>query len=257
MLEILVRQPEHDDDADTPLRLCYTGPSPTRERHLEIERRFGLEVVCGYGMSETTYGLFWARGTRPYGTLGSPRQHPTLGHVNDARVIDVDERGVGELELRNPATMRGYFEMPDETAAVMVDGWLRTGDLVTANADGTYTFVGRKKEVIRRRGENLSPAEVEDALVQHPDVAEAAVVGVASDLTEQDVKAFVVPVGGAVDLASVDELARRLLAPFKVPRYYEVVDDLPRTPTQRVAKHRLDLDRNEVEVDMEQDGRRG
>ena len=82
---------------------------------------------------------------------------------------------MGELELRNPAIMRGYYEMPEETAAVLVDGWLRTGDLVTDNDDGTFTFVGRKKEVIRRRGENLSPTEVEAALEHHPDVAEAAV----------------------------------------------------------------------------------
>ncbi len=263
MLEILMRQPERPDDAETPLRLCYTGPSPSKERHLEIERRFGLEVKCGYGMSESTYGLFWAHGTRPYGALGSARQHPTLGHVNDARMREVGADGVGELELRNPATMRGYFEMAEETAAVLVDGWLRTGDLVTDDGDGTYTFVGRKKEVIRRRGENLSPTEVEAALEQHPDVAEAAVVGVSSELSEQDVKAFLVPVTGRhVDPASLDALARGLLAAFKVPRYYEVVAELPHTPTGRLAKHRLPTERTEAEVDMEdldmeQDGRRG
>ncbi len=201
MLEILMRQPERPDDADNPLRLCYTGPSPERERHEQIEARFGIEIVCGYALSESPYGLIWQHGTRPYGTLGSVRQHPELGHVNDARVLDddgaeVDVGGTGELELRNPAIMRGYYEMPDETAAVIVDGWLRTGDLVTANADDTYTFIGRKKEVIRRRGENLSPAEVEAALERHPDVAEAAVIGVPSDLSEEDVKAFVVAAPG-------------------------------------------------------------
>ena len=88
MLEILMRQPERADDADNPLRLCYTGPSPERERHEEIERRFGFEIACGYALSESPYGLIWRHGTRPYGTLGAARQHPTLGHVNDARVID-------------------------------------------------------------------------------------------------------------------------------------------------------------------------
>ena len=120
---------------------------------------------------------------------------------------------MGELELRNPTLMRGYYEMPDETAAVLVDGWLRTGDLVTANPDGTYTFVGRRKEVIRRRGENLSPTEVEAALDAHPDVAESAVIGVESELSEQDVKAFVVPAAGrSVDLAALDAFARERLA---------------------------------------------
>ena len=140
--------------------------------------------------------------------------------------------------------MRGYYEMPDETAAVMLDGWLRTGDLVTVNADDTYTFVGRKKEVIRRRGENLSPAEVEAALERHPDVAEAAVIGVPSDLSEEDVKAFVVAAPGrAVDVAALHAFAGEQLAAFKVPRYIEVVDELPHTPTGRLAKHHLPDDR--------------
>ena len=76
VLEMLTRQPERLDDADSPLRLCYTGPSPSRERHLQIEQRFGLRIVCGYGLSESTYGLIWRHRTRPFGTLGSPRQHP-------------------------------------------------------------------------------------------------------------------------------------------------------------------------------------
>ncbi len=262
MLEILMRQPPRPDDADNPLRLCYTGPSPDEDRHLEIEARFGFEIVCGYGMSETPYGLMWKPGTRPYGSLGSPRQHPVLGHVNDARVVD-DEREVtvgevGELELRNPATMRGYFEMPDETAAVCDGDWLRTGDLVHVDADDTFTFVGRKKEVIRRRGENLSPAEVEAVLEQHPAVAEAAVIGVASDLSEEDVKAFVVAVPGAVvDLGELHGFALEHLAKFKVPRYFEITDELPRTATQRLAKHQLSPDRNPDEIDFESGTARG
>jgi crotonobetaine/carnitine-CoA ligase len=253
MLEILMRQPERPDDADTPLRLCYSAPAPSRERHEEIERRFGLELVCGYGMSESTYGLIWPRGDdpRPFGTMGSARQHPELGHVNDVRVREPDERGVGELELRNPAIMRGYFEMPEETEAVLVDGWLRTGDLATDDGHGTFTFVGRRKEVIRRRGENLSPTEVEAVLVEHPDVIEVAVVGVPSALSEQDVKAFVVTRRGDLDAVALDALARDRLAAFKVPRYYEAVGELPLTPTGRVAKHRLPLERTPDEIDME------
>jgi crotonobetaine/carnitine-CoA ligase len=252
MLEILMRQPERPDDADNPLRRCYTGPSPDRERQEAIERRFGLEIVCGYGLSESTYGLIWPRGTRPFGTLGAARQHPELGHVNDARLLEVSADGVGELELRNPAIMRGYFGMPEETAAVLVDGWLRTGDLVTENDDGTFTFVGRKKEVIRRRGENLSPTEVEAALEQHPDVAEAAVIGVESPLSEEDVKAFLIPADGRqIDLAELDAFVRQRLARFKVPRYYEVVPELPHTPTGRLAKHQLPTERTAGELDIE------
>jgi crotonobetaine/carnitine-CoA ligase len=141
--------------------------------------------------------------------------------------------------------------MPDETAAVLVDGWLRTGDLVVRNGDGTFTFVGRRKEVIRRRGENLAPAEVEAALERHPDVVEAAVVGLESELSEEEVKAFVVPRDGAeLDLRALRDHAGENLARFKVPRYWEVVDDLPHTATGRIAKHQLPPDHTEQEVDL-------
>jgi crotonobetaine/carnitine-CoA ligase len=247
MVEILMRQPERPDDADSPLRLCYTGPSPPEERQLETERRFGLRIVCGYALSESTYGTVWAHGTRPYGTLGSPRQHPSLGHVNDARVVE------GELQLRNPAVMKGYWGMPEETSQVLLeDGWLRTGDLVQANGDGTYTFLGRLKEVIRRRGENVAPAEIEEALASHPGVVEAAVVGVPSELSEEEIKGFVVlEPEREPDLAEVRAWAAQRLTAFKVPRYLEAVDELPHTPTGRVAKHRLDRERSEREIDFE------
>ncbi len=252
MLEILMRQPERPDDADNPLRLCYSALALPRERHEAVERRFGFEITCGYGLSESMYGLVWPRGERPFGALGVARQHPRLGHVNDARVRAAGPDGVGELELRNPATMVGYHEMPEESAAVLVDGWLRTGDLVRVDDHGVFTFVGRAKEVIRRRGENLSPSEVEAALVEHPDVAEAAVIGVPSELSEQDVKAFVVPAADrSVDAAVLAAFVAERLARFKVPRYVEVVTDLPRTATGRVAKHRLEVERTATEVDLD------
>jgi carnitine-CoA ligase len=262
MLEILMRQPPRPDDADTPLRLCYTGPAPERERQLEIEHRLGLRIVVGYAMSESPYGLIWPRGTRPdrtrpYGTLGAVRQHPVLGTVNEARVVSEDGRilgpgETGEIELRNPVLTPGYWGMPEETAAVFDEGWLRTGDLVTVNSDGTYTFVGRQKEVLRRRGENLSPLEVEEVLATHPAVLECAVVGVPSELSEEEVKAFIVPADGAA--VSFDELrafAAERLAAFKVPRFWQLIGELPRTPTARVAKHRLPAGHQPGEYDGE------
>ena len=256
MIEILMRQPEREDDADNPLRLCYTGPSPSEERQLEIERRFGFEIVCGYALSESPYGLIWRKGTRPFGTLGSVRQHPTLGEVNEGRVTDegrtVGVGEVGELELKNPAVMLGYYGMPDETQRVLTDGWLRTGDLVEVNADDTFTFVGRRKELIRRRGENLSPLEVEAVLESHAGVVEAAVVGVPSELSEEEVKAFVVLTeANSVAPAELRDFAAERLASFKVPRYFEVIADLPHTATGRIAKHELPKERTSAEVDLD------
>jgi carnitine-CoA ligase len=256
MLEILMRQPPRPDDADTPLRLCYTGPAPERERQLEIERRFGLRIVVGYAMSESPYGLIWARGTRPYGTLGSVRQHP-LAAVNEARVVGEDGSVLGpgetgEIELRNPVLTPGYLGMPEETAALFDDGWLRTGDLATVGSDGTYTFVARKKEVLRRRGENLSPLEVEEVLSAHPAVLECAVVGVPSELSEDEVKAFIVAADGSgVDFEELRSFAAARLAAYKVPRYWQVIGELPRTPTARVAKHLLPAGHQPEEYDTD------
>jgi crotonobetaine/carnitine-CoA ligase len=257
MLEILMRQPEREDDAETPLRLCYTGPSPPMARQIEMEERFGLRIVCGYALSESPYGLIWPHGTRPFGTLGTVRQHPRLGTVNEARVMLDDQEApdgeVGELELRSPAVMRGYWDMPDETAQVLrPDGWLRTGDLVRRDPHGTYTFIGRRKDVIRRRGENVAPAEIEEALCAHPDVIEAAVIGVPSELTEEDIKAFVaVAEPASADVTAIRDAAAAALTPFKVPRYVEAVADLPHTPTGRIAKHRLPRERTGAETDFD------
>jgi crotonobetaine/carnitine-CoA ligase len=256
MLEILMRQPARPDDAETDLRLCYTGPSPAREWQEAFEERFGLRVVCGYAMSESPYGLIWRHGERPFGTLGSPRQHPTLGTVNEARVVDDDQDvatgEVGELLLRNPTLTPGYWQMPEQTEATLVDGWLHTGDLVTANDDGTYTFVSRKKEVLRRRGLNLSPTEVEEAIAAHPDVLEVAVVAVPSELTEDEVKAFVVPGPDvSLDFEQLRAWTGERLSAFKVPRFWQSLDALPRTPTSRVAKHRLPEGHPDDEYDAE------
>ena len=236
MIEILMRQPERPDDADNPLRLAYAGPVPPKERHLEFERRFGLEMTSGYAMSETPYGTVWPRGTRPYATIGVAAPAP------DARR---GERGARERGRRaraaQPRGDEGLLAHAGGDRAVLApDGWLKTGDLVTENPDGTYTFVGRKKEVIRRRGENVAPAEIEEALASHPDVVEAAVVGVPSELSEEEIKAFVVMRDGAApDFEALREWAAERLTKFKVPEHFEALDELPHTATGRVAKHRL------------------
>jgi crotonobetaine/carnitine-CoA ligase len=254
MLEILMRRPKRSADAHSPLRLCYTTPAPaTRQRHLEIERRLGLRVTAGYGLSETPYGTIWPReGDAPHGSMGSLKQHPTLGRINEARVVDDEGSDVpagadGELLLRNPAVMAGYFEMPDETDRALRRGWLHTGDVVRRDADGTFHFVGRKKDIVRRRGENIAPAEIEDVLATHPAIDEAAVVGVPSDLGDDELKAFVLT-SEELDVPSLAEWLQQRLSRHKIPRYVEVVDDLPRTPTGRVAKHELGRERTQREM---------
>lgn len=260
MIEMFTQAPPSPQDSDHQVRIMFGGPTPERDRHLEFERRFGLTLTSGYALSECPYGTIWPRGETgeppPYGSIGRLRQHPDLGEVNAARVVDDHDQSVpdgtpGELVLRNPAVMVGYYRLPEETRAVLQDGWLRTGDLVRRDATGIFHFLGRKKEVIRRRGENLSPREVELVLEQHPDVAECAVVGVPSEVSEEDVKAFVrVAEGSTPSATALSTWCSERLSAFKVPRYVEFVDDFPRTPTNRVAKHRLPRERTPGETDL-------
>lgn len=260
MIEMFAQAPSTPQDADHQVRIMFGGPTPERSRHVEFERRFGLTLTSGYALSECPYGTIWPRvnagETPPYGSIGRLRQHPHLGEVNAARVVDDQEQPVpdgapGELLLRNPAVMLGYYRLPEETRAALRDGWLRTGDLVRRDSAGFFHFLGRKKEVIRRRGENLSPREVELVLEQHPDVAECAVVGVPSEVSEEDVKAFVRVVEGSSPTASaLSAWCSERLSAFKVPRYFEFVSDFPRTPTNRVAKHRLSRERTSGEADL-------
>ena len=245
MIRILANTPAGSHDRAHGVRLCYAALALPEAEHRAFEARFGLSMTVGYGLSETTFGTVWPRDARPYGTMGVLRQHPRLGVVNHARVVrddgtDAADDEAGELLLRNPAMMRGYMGRAGETEAAFTGPWFGTGDLVRRDAAGSYTFVARKKDVLRRRGENVAAAEIEAVLASHPAVSEAAAVGVPSALGEDEIVAFVLLRSGAG--ASADELrqwARERLADFKVPSAMHLVDELPRTPTARVAKHVL------------------
>lgn len=136
--------------------------------------------------------------------------------------------------------MRGYWNDPAATAAALSGGWFHTGDLVRRDSDGFFTFVSRKKEMLRRRGENVAAAEIERALLAHAAVKEAAAVGVPSDLGEDEIVAFVaLEPGMSVDGETLRAFVRDRLADFKVPSRIEVRDALPKTATERIAKHLL------------------
>ncbi len=237
MLKILLERAETADERDHGLRLVYAAPALGREAHLEFERRFRARLVIGYGLTESTFGFIQrAQDRRDLDAMGSPRGHPDRRVPSEVRLVD------GEVWLRNPATFSGYFEDDAATReALTADGWLKTGDLATRNLDGSYTFAGRKKLAIRRRGEMVSPGEVEAALEAHPAVLEAGVRGVPSPLGEDDVMAYVVfrRGMGATEAELAAHCAARLAA-FKVPSRWSFLDALPRTATQRVAYHLLE-----------------
>ncbi|MGA1481754.1 MAG: AMP-binding enzyme, partial [Candidatus Nanopelagicales bacterium] len=163
--------------------------------------------------------------------------------IVDSDGVDVADGELGELVLRGPGMMSGYDDEPEATAAVFRGGWLHTGDLARRDERGVIRLVGRLKEVVRRAGENVAAREVEDTLLAHPDVRMAAVVGVPDEIRGEEVKAYLVLTDDRDAQAAAAELGpfcAERIARFKVPRYWEVRDDLPRTPSERVAKPQLE-----------------
>lgn len=255
MLKILLARPEGPEDRAHGVRLVYGALALGEPDHRRFEERFGVRLVIGYGLTESTFGFIHPlSGPRNFDSMGLLRRHPDPDIPAEVRLVvtEGDRTGApgaprdaapgetGEIQLRNPATFAGYWRDEDATRAAFADGWLRTGDLARRDPDGSYVFAGRLKQIIRRRGENLAPAEVEAAIESHPAVLEVAVIGVPSPLGEDDVRAYVVLRPGAA--ASPVELASHCaarLAAFKIPSQWRFLDRLPRTATARIAYQEL------------------
>lgn len=247
MAVILSKSEPSADDTDNAVRVAYGVPALPQAVREQVEQRFGLDCISGFGMSETTYGLLEPRDARRRpGSMGVPRHHPdpsvprTEARILDRHDNEVGPGVVGELVLKNAAMMLGYFKDPDRTAEALRDGWLHTGDSAWRDEDGWFYFVDRVKDIIRRRGENVSSLEVETTLNAHPSVRESAVIGVPSDLLDEDICAIVVAQPGhPPDPAALITWCVERLARFKVPRYIEFVTELPKTSTAKIEKHRL------------------
>jgi acyl-CoA synthetase (AMP-forming)/AMP-acid ligase II len=207
-----------------------------------FEQTYGVTLLDGYGITETStmVAVNWPWGTRPYGSCGLPLPGLAVRLVDPATGTDAPLEGEGELWVRGPSLMRGYWNKPEQTDAVLVDGWYRTGDLARADENGYLTISGRTKEMIIRGGENIYPAEIENVLLAAPGVADAAVVGQAHpDLGEVPV-AFVVPATpDAPDLDALTALCRDRLAWFKVPATVHVIDAIPRTGSGKIKRFQL------------------
>ena len=230
------------------LRLCVSGGAPLPvELMAAVDRRFGVDVLEGYGLSETspvaTFNLP-GRPKRP-GSIGLPIPGVQLRLVDEDGGVVTEPGTPGEIEVRGPNVMKGYLGDAEATAGAMHDGWFRTGDIGTRDADGYYRVVDRRKDMILRGGFNVYPREVEDVLHAHPAVVEAAVVGVPDARHGEEVVAFVVLAAGARSAgtgpaaAGIRRLCRERLAAYKYPRRIEVVDRLPHGPTGKVLKREL------------------
>lgn len=232
MISILLKQPPRPDDADNPVRTVLSAGCPP-DRWEEFERRFGVRLVEWFGMVDAPGILLNTEGR--VGSMGKP-----IAGVEFAVVDDADEPvpagHTGELVFRHPAgQLTHYHGLPDATEAAYRGGWFHTGDLASQDGDGFYYYRGRKKESIRRLGENISAWEIETVVNGHPDVQESAAHAVPSELGEDEVKLVVVAKPGArLSPAALAEYCEGKVARYAVPRYVEVVDELPKTGTQRV-----------------------
>lgn len=225
------------------VRCCISGSAPLPA---EVQQRFeaitGGRLVEGYGLSEcspvTHLNPIWEK--RKTGSIGLP--WPST----DCRIIDPDTGeeqpvgAVGELEVSGPQVMKGYWNRSAETAEVLRDGWLRTGDMAYMDEEGYFYIVDRKKDMIIAGGYKIFPREVEDVLYEHPTVQEAAVIGIADNYRGESVKAYIVTKANvSVTEEELDRYCRSKLAAYKVPRVYEFREDLPKSMIGKVLRRVL------------------
>ncbi|MBX7548054.1 long-chain fatty acid--CoA ligase [Streptomyces sp. NPDC004232] len=234
---------QHPADADvSSLRMCVSGGAslPVEVLH-GFERRFGCMVLEGFGMSETSPVVSFNHPDRPRkpGSVGTP--------IRDVEVRLLDESGedvapgeVGELAVRGPNVMKEYWNRPEDTAATVPDGWLRTGDLARQDEDGYLFIVDRKKDMIIRGGYNVYPREIEEVLHEHPAVALAAVLGVPDERLGEEVAAAVVLRPGArADAEELQQFVRDRVAAYKYPRRVWLTDTLPMGPSGKILKREI------------------
>lgn len=226
------------------IRLCLSGSAPLP---LEVSKRFeeltGGRLLEGYGLSEASPVTHAnpCRGERRVGTIGLPLPGTDQRIVDDADPTKVLATGeVGELAVRGPQVMLGYYHAPEETALVLRDGWLLTGDIAKSDADGYVTIVDRKKDMVDVGGLKVYPREVEEVLHQHPGVADVAVIGVPDTELGEVTKAFVVRSPAAsVSEKELIEFVRARIAHYKAPRSVEFRTELPRSLIQKVLRREL------------------
>jgi carnitine-CoA ligase len=241
VMPILAKQAHRDNDLDNPARIALGAGCPPAVME-EVEKRFGIKCLEGFGMTEIGIPIHVKVDDRRRGSCGKPMDIYEVKLFND-RDEEVSTGEIGEIAFRPLAPfvmMSEYYNMPENTLEAFRNLWFHTGDLARKDEDGYFYFVDRKKDALRRRGENISSFEVERAINTHPKVLESAAVAVQSELAEDEVKICVVLKPG--ESLAPEELIRYAndrMPYFAVPRYVEFMESLPKTPTERVQKYLL------------------
>src|SRR3954452_876341 len=238
---ILHAEVEHDISS---LRLCISGGAAMPVEVMRaFEERFACIVLEGYGLSETSPVASFNHPDRERkpGSIGTPIRGVELRLVDDEG-RDVGRGDVGEIAIRGENVMTGYWGKPEETAKAIPDGWFRTGDLAKQDADGYFFIVDRKKEMIIRGGYNVYPREIEEALYEHPAVAEVACVGVPHpELGEEVAAAVALKPGASADPDELREWAKARVAAYKYPRHVWLVDARPKGPTGKILRRAVEV----------------
>jgi fatty-acyl-CoA synthase len=210
-----------------------------------MERRLGLRFAIVYGQTETSPLITTTRpddvAADKAETIGPPLPQTEVKIVDPASGEEVPTGSRGELWARGYVVMKGYYHMPEQTAAAITnDGWLRSGDEASIDADGNVRITGRIKDLIIRGGENVAPKEIEDVIRQHPAVSDVSVYAVTSEFFGEEVAAAIRPQAGAtIDAADIAEFCKARLARFKVPRFIKSVETFPMTASGKIQKYRL------------------
>jgi crotonobetaine/carnitine-CoA ligase len=243
MANIILRNPPSTRDRDHKVRLCNVVPALTTEINREFSTRFGMMVTSMYGSTEACCPMFAVDVPIERSASCGRLVDPFEVRVADDNDFELPHGQVGELLIRTrePWHMfQGYFDMPTETLDALRNGWFHSGDRGYRDKDGFFYFVDRKKESIRRRGENVSSYEVELTISQHPAIEEVAAVPYPSELGEDDVLVFVVKRDGqAVSEQQVIQFCAERMAKFMVPRYVCFLSQLPKTPSEKIEKYKL------------------
>ncbi|MBW2706350.1 MAG: AMP-binding protein [Deltaproteobacteria bacterium] len=254
VIDILLKYPTLPNDKVHSVEIAFGGGCST-DSWRAFEERFGVKIREVYGLTEAS-GFTILNTSGKVGSIGKPYPYFEVQIVDDhGKPLQANQIGEIVVREKTPGLItQGYLENPEATAAALRGNWLYTGDLGCFDDEGDFYYMGRMKDSIRRRGENISAWEVERVLNSHPDIRESAVIGVDAEIGEQELKAFVVCAAGATfEPLDIIRWCQPRMPYFQIPRYVAFVDSFEKTPTERIRKENLSNDISDC-WDLEKSG---
>ncbi len=238
----MLLHPEPEKYDFSSMKYWISGSAPLAlDTWQAFKDKFGFEIVEGWGLTEAgaNNSVNPLDGKKKIGSIGLPMEGLTMGVMDDDGAL-LPEHKEGEIVLSGPVLMKGYWNKPEETSACIIDGWLHTGDVGYRDEEGYYFITDRKKDLIIKGGENLSPREIEEVIFSHPAISEAAVIGIPDKVYGEEIKAFVVPnPGQQVTEQELIDYCRQRLKRFKSPKMVQFMDALPKSLVGKILKKEL------------------